>query len=137
MNPYRVLLFLIVLLVLINEFVPAVHQKVRVALCGTHERIRELRAFIDDDDYNVMDEFSYCPFTMADYLSDQQQLRWRDICRRARRRQQQGWGSPYFDGPDQLEPLRYWWYQGELMERSDMTREQRHKWSQQRRVKKE
>jgi hypothetical protein len=127
MQPYRVLLFLIVLLLAIHEFIPAVHHKMRIALHGTQARVRELRAFIDDDSYNCMQEFSYCPFTMSDYLSGQAKVRWRDICRRARRRQRQGWGSPYWDGPDQLEPMRYWWRHGELMERCEIAQKQQNR----------
>lgn len=119
MNVYHVIILILVTFVIIYELVPAAQTKIQMALKGTYKRVKDLRAFIDDDDYNVLNEFSYCPFTMSEYLTRQDSQTWGKIRDRAQRRQRQGWGSPYTDGPDQLEPLRFWWHRGTLIRRDD------------------
>jgi hypothetical protein len=117
MNVYQAIILILVTFVIIYELVPAAQTKIQHALKGTRKRVKELREFVDDDDYNVLNEFSLCPFTMSEYLTRQDAQTWHKIRDRAQRRQRQGWGSPYTDGPDQLEPLRFWWHRGTLIRR--------------------
>jgi hypothetical protein len=120
MNVYQILIITLVVFILLYEMIPAAQTKIQLALNGTHKRVKELREFIDDDDYNVLNEFCYCPFTMEEYLSERESSQWCEIKANARMRQRQGWGSPYFDGPDLLEPLRFWWHRGTLIRRSGL-----------------
>ena len=126
MNVYQVLIIVLVVFVLLYEMIPAAQTKIQLSLHGSTQRVKDLREFIDDDDYNVLNEFCYCPFTMEEYLSEQESVQWNDIKESAMARQRQGWGSPYFDGPDHLEPLRFWWHRGTLIRRSGASCAKKH-----------
>lgn len=125
MNVYQVIILILVIFILLYELVPSAQAKIQQSLKNTRKRVKNLRAFIDDDDYNVLNEFCYCPFTMTEYLTKQECQTWNTIKLRAKQRQRQGWGSPYMDGPDQLEPLRFWWYRGTLIRRTGCIKKKR------------
>lgn len=117
MNVYQILIIILVVFILLYELVPSAQAEIREAFGKSRDRLHYLRAFIDDDDYDVVGHFSHNPFSMERYLTTRERLEWHQVRSRARRRQRQGWGSVHFDGPDISSPFQLWWRNGCLVQR--------------------
>jgi hypothetical protein len=120
MKVWQTILLILLGMIIVFEFVPAVQQKIHWSLRKWHRRLCDLRAFVDDEEYNVTQAMSNCPFTMSEYLQKREHETWEKIRQRAHTRRKEGWGSIDIDGPDQHEPLSFWWHQGTLIPRRQM-----------------
>ena len=117
MNIYGIIVILLVVFIVVYEMVPAAQSEIRDAMRKSRRRMRDMRQFIDDDDYDAIGKFQYSPFTMAEYLNRRDQCAWQDVRRRAEQRKQRGYGCVYWDGPDYHHPYQFWWQDGVMVRR--------------------
>lgn len=113
MNIYQLAILVLIVIILVYELVPATQSVLKRAMRKCRRRARNLRGFIDDDDYNVSREFSTCPFTLREYVSTQDSHTDETKSARARALCDQGWGGLYHNGPDVIQPGTHWWTDGE------------------------